>query len=335
MDLFDEHVLAARGRTRKDAYRQLAMKKNNPKVSVILPVYNRMGLVERAVRSVLNQTYPELELIVIDDASTDNTKETLKHILDERIKIIQHKENLGAAAARNTGMKVARGEYIAFQDSDDVWLPEKLERQMAVFGNSTKEIGAVYVGLWRVNLAGGQDPLQKLGDSKTYIPYDWASNKEGDIHKELLKRNFIPLPSVIIRKECLEKAGVFDKNLPMLQDWEFFIRLSSYYKFKYIDQPLVLSFFTPESISTAPEAYVKALELIITKHFEEFRKDRRMVAEYFFYLGSHLYHNHDYARGLSYFAKATIFNPTLIRPEISFFLLNACQLVARSRKLTF
>ena len=102
----------------------------SPVVSVIIPTYNRAHLIGRAIRSVLDQTYQDWELIVVDDASTDDIPGIVKGFTDGRVKYIRHDENKGAAAARNTGIQAARGAYIAFLDSDDEWLPEKLERQV-------------------------------------------------------------------------------------------------------------------------------------------------------------------------------------------------------------
>lgn len=102
-----------------------------PFVSIVIPTYNRARFLGRLVRSVLNQTYKNFEVIVADDASTDDTAEIIKTFKDDRIRYIRHESNAGAAAARNTGIKASRGEYVAFQDSDDEWLPEKLEKQMA------------------------------------------------------------------------------------------------------------------------------------------------------------------------------------------------------------
>ena len=117
------------------------MNGKTPKVSVIIPTYNRAHLVGRAIRSVLNQTYQDFEIIVVDDGSTDNTEEVVKSFNDPRIRYIRHEKNRGGSAACNTGIRAARGEYIAFQDSDDEWLPEKLEKQMQVFENTPTGVG--------------------------------------------------------------------------------------------------------------------------------------------------------------------------------------------------
>ena len=108
-------------------------------VSVIITTYNRAHLVGKAIKSVLNQTFQDFELIVVDDGSTDNTEEVINSFNDTRIRYIRHKINKGGNAARNTGLRNSKGEYIAFLDSDDEWLPEKLERQLEVFKKSQDE----------------------------------------------------------------------------------------------------------------------------------------------------------------------------------------------------
>jgi len=115
-------------------------------VSIVIPTYNRAGLLSRTIQSVLNQTYQDFEIIIVDDGSTDKTEEVVKSFNSKKIFYNRHEENKGANAARNTGIKASRGEYIAFQDSGDEWLPQKLERQMKVFENASPEVGVVYTG---------------------------------------------------------------------------------------------------------------------------------------------------------------------------------------------
>ncbi len=242
----------------------------NPDVSVIIPTYNRATLLGRAVRSVLNQTYDDFEVIIVDDCSTDNTKNIVKSLEDERITYIRHMKNRGAAAARNTGMTAAKGEYIAFQDSDDLWLREKLEKQMLAFEESTRKTGVVYSGFWRIE-----------NHRKTYIPSKWVPKKEGDIHRDLLQGNFVGGVTAVIRKACLEKVGMFDERLSRLQDWELFMRLSKSYLFKYVNEPLLLSYHLCDSISADSEALTVALEIILKKHQKDFSKDGRILARHY------------------------------------------------------
>jgi len=134
-----------------------------PTVSVIISTYNRAYLIDRFIQSVLNQTYQDFELIVVDDGSTDNTEDIIRQFQekDKRIKYIKHDKNKGGSAERNTGIKNSVGKYIAFQDSDDEWFPEKLEKQMEVFKNTSSKVGVVYTGFWRIK-----------DNKKTYIPTD-------------------------------------------------------------------------------------------------------------------------------------------------------------------
>lgn len=266
-----------------------------PTVSVIIPTYNRAYLIGKAIKSVLNQSYQDFELIVIDDASTDSTEDKIKEYQkkNNRIKYIKHMKNKGSSAARNTGIKAAKGDYIAFQDSDDEWLPGKLEKQMNKFETAPLEIGVIYSGFWRIQ-----------GDKKDYIPSNKITEREGDIHTELLKENFITTQSIVVRRECFGKAGMFDENLPRLQDWELVLRLSKYYRFLFIDEPLVISYYSNESISADKEAYIIALELILKKHFEDFNQFKHILSKHYYILGKTIYSEGDLVKSRRYFFSA-------------------------------
>ena len=239
-----------------------------PQVSVVIPTYNNAHLLGRAVQSVLGQTFRDFELIIVDDGSTDNTRELVGNIDDDRVRYIRHEKNRGAGAAWNTGIRVATGAFIAFQDSDDEWMPDKLERQMRAFDNAPSDVGVVYTGFWRIE-----------GDKKTYIPSSKIEQKEGNIRGPLLKSNFVGTPVVVIKRECFEKAGMFDEKLPMLQDWDLWIRISKYYQFKCLNEPLVLSYCTPGSLNAQRyRIQARARTLILKKHYEDMKRDRRLLA---------------------------------------------------------
>jgi len=278
------------------------MTKKSPTVSVIIPTYNRAHLVGRAIKSVLEQTYQDFELIVIDDASTDNTEEVVKSFNDERIKYLKHDENKGGAAARNTGIKVARGEYIAFQDSDDEWFSQKLEKQMKVFEAASPEVGVVYTGFWRIE-----------SNKKIYIPSEKVARKEGNIHAELLRGNFVDTPTAVVKKDCFAKVGIFDERLPRLQDWELFIRISKDYHFKCVDEPLLISYYQPHSISADQSNLIRARRLILEKHFEDFKKDKRVLASFFANSGDLLCSGGEFRQGRSYLIKAVKAYPLNIK----------------------
>lgn len=208
----------------------MAETKSNPTVSIIIPTYNRVCLVERAVRSVLNQTYQEFELIVVDDGSDDDTPKVVKSFKDKRIRYIRHQENKGGSTARNSGIKVAKGQFIAFLDDDDEWLSEKLEKQIVVLEKLSEEWGVVYTGRYEKS-KGGDETIQLPGYSS-------------DIYRQLFLGCFIGGSTTLVRHSCFDKIGLFDESLLRHQDWDIFIRIAKHYKFAFIEEPLVITHLT-------------------------------------------------------------------------------------------
>ncbi len=265
-------------------------------VSVIIPTYNRAHVLKRAIQSVLDQTYPDFELIIVDDGSEDNTEETVKAFRDQRIIYIRHDRNRGGSAARNTAIKSARGKYIAFQDSDDEWVPEKLEKQMKVFRDSSPEVGVVYSGFFK------WEKTQKV-----YIPSPWVIQREDSIHGELLKGNFVGAPSAVVRKECFQKMGGFDEEIPVLEDWELWIRISKYYQFRYVNEPLLVSYYSEGGVNEQDDLILaRTLELIVEKHLEDFRENKRLLSHHYYTMGVLCLGT---AQGRSYLVKALRLNP--------------------------
>ena len=199
-----------------------------PKVSVIIPTYNRADVLYYALKSVLNQTFQDFEVFVIDDASTDATSELIKTFNDPRITYIRFETNRKSAAARNAGMEQARGEYIAFLDSDDEWRLSKLEKQVALMDSLSDEWGCCYTGAY-VNKVGG------LTRNRVYMP-----KKSGYLVKELLMNKLVIwTPTFMFRRSCLEKIGLMDEALVRSQDVDFYVRLLEIYKIKALEEPLV------------------------------------------------------------------------------------------------
>ncbi|NPA54191.1 MAG: glycosyltransferase family 2 protein [Aquificae bacterium] len=271
----------------------------NPKVSVVLPTYNRAAYLDRAIRSVLNQSYSDFELIVVDDASKDNTEEVVKSFKDDRIVYIRNPKNLGGAGARNVGIKRAKGEFIAFQDSDDEWLPEKLKIQMDVFEKAEPDVAVVYTAF-----------IRKYGDREVLIPSPNIKKTEGNIYKELLYHvNFVNTPTAVVRKKAIEDVGYFDERFPRLQDWDLFLRLAKKYKFKFIKKPLMISYDTPGNISSDIYALIKALRLLVGKHYDEIRKDKKIMSRFYQRIGEALFASGQQKEAKKFLLKALIAYP--------------------------
>jgi glycosyltransferase involved in cell wall biosynthesis len=183
-----------------------------PLVSVVIPTYNRAHLIAQALESVYAQTFKDYEVILIDDGSTDGTEELIRKNYHGRLRYVKQ-ENKGISGARNHGIALASGKYIAFLDSDDRWLPEKLERQ-AAYMETHPETGLLCTKLARYEIGGdGKKEICPSG-----FPKHFSELLEGP--------NFIPTTTTMVRKTCFEKAGVFDPELPVAEDWDLWIRIA-------------------------------------------------------------------------------------------------------------
>lgn len=204
--------------------------KNSPDtthVSVIIPSYRRPSMLKDTLKSVLSQTYEDLEVIVVDDGSPEPLKNVVEQISDERIQYHRLEENKGANVARNTGIERATGTYIAFLDDDDRWEQSKLEEQVAVLDNNSS-IGFVYTG-------------QRFVDEEGKTIKTKTPSRSGDVKKYLLSGGYIGgFSSIMVRKELIPVAGNPDPELPILQDTEWWLRLSKETHFASIEKPLVI-----------------------------------------------------------------------------------------------
>lgn len=249
-------------------------------VSVILPTYNRAETLSSAVKSVLDQSFTALELIVIDDASTDNTSEVISMINDPRLvylKIKKPHDGISferANIARNVGLRISRGRYIAFQDSDDLWFKHRLEKQVNYFENQPARVGVVYSSIWRT-----------AHNQRTLIPRPSQEPKEGDLSKALLYGNFVPGLMLLIRKKCFDTLGLMDEAFPKYQDWELLLRISEKYRFAYYDEPLAETYESVNSISKVPRNKYTALKLLLNKYHNRFKKEPKAYSRHLATLG--------------------------------------------------
>lgn len=209
-----------------------------PQVSVVMPAFNAANTICAAVESVLGQTFHNWELLVINDGSTDHTLDVMEQFNDERIKLITQ-VNQGVAAARNTGLRQARGEYIAFLDSDDLWLPTKLEQQIAIFKRSGIELGLVYAK----HRGFVKEPAQSFSmDVDASIGYD------NDYHR-LLIMDYVPTLTVMIRASLISEIGYFREDLRGTEDWDYWIRVAKHSNIVRVNEELALYRISPNSLS--------------------------------------------------------------------------------------
>jgi glycosyltransferase involved in cell wall biosynthesis len=243
---------------------------DSPRVSVVTPTYNRAHLLPRAIRSVLKQSYQNLEMIIVDDGSTDDTLTIIDQFNDHRVRVVRFERNRGIGTARNEGVRQARGEFIAFIDSDDVWLPDKIANQVAFFDrHPTIEI--LFGNYININHShstlddGFKQTKQALSLLKvTPIEPDWFIIEDG-ISSAILIANFFATPTVMIRKSVFPKIGNFEIRLSGPEDFEFWWRASTLgIRFAYTTRMLIERHKDDQSITSDLTAftprYLKALE---------------------------------------------------------------------------
>ncbi len=206
-----------------------------PTVSVIIPTYNRAHVVDQAIQSVLQQTYQDFEIIIVDDASTDDTKAVVKGFVDPRIRYLHHQQNHGAPRARNSGAEIARGEYLAFLDSDDLWYPEFLERQLGLLSALPPTVGMSCCNM-----------TQKIGESYKVVGPGMRSLT---FDENLIHADGICASSFVIRKEAFQSIEGFDVQFSSFQDFDFLLRMASKYQIVSIGDALFEYRLGDDSIS--------------------------------------------------------------------------------------
>lgn len=235
----------------------------HPTVSIVLPTYNRAALIGRSIRSVLNQTYRDFELIVVDDGSTDATMEEVQRNHDPRVRIIRIAENRGAGAARNVGMRHAAGRFVAFQDSDDEWVAVKLERHMRAFETSAPRVGVVYSDMHRIR----RDGSRHYHRSPTIAPGVLV-----DPRTRAYQVYRLGIQSTVIRRECFALAGAFNEAFPALEDLELFLRLSRHTQFHHLTTPLV-NYYETDGLSNNMHAKRAARRLLLALYRAELERE--------------------------------------------------------------
>jgi len=229
-----------------------------PLITIIVPVFNRENTIKRCLESVKNQTYNIDEIIVINDCSTDNTVKKVK-LFDNTIKIINYKNNYGAQKARNAGIAAAKNDWIAFLDSDDEWLPNKIEKQISA-------LKKVNYDPWTV--VHGDCFVRNIdSDKNKHWHLDYLDGK--NVYKQLLSQSSTFFPSILTSKIALSKINLLDENTPSYHEWDTSIRLAKYCRFIHIQEPLFIYYIHNNTISNNSNKSVNGYQYIINKFKDE------------------------------------------------------------------
>lgn len=251
-------------------------------VSVVLPTFNRSRTLARAVRSVLAQGYANLELIIVDDGSTDDTADLVASFDDPRIRYEKLERNQGASAARNRGLELSRGEFIAFQDSDDEWLADKLERQVVC----AQSAGAGPVAVFHMKVVYGRDEQRVYGCGRVCcVPRIETPESERDFLKIIHRQNVISPQTLLFSSNVLEEIGGFDKLLVNSVDWDFALRLVASSNVIFIEEPLVMTYIQDDSISTLKRNMVRSQLRIILKLQRRGGVEPKVLGDHFSRIG--------------------------------------------------
>ncbi len=289
-----------------------------PKVSVIIPTYNGEKFIGRAIESVLNQTFKDFELIIVDDGSTDNTKEIIQQYQkkDERIKYLWEENSGGPARPYNLALKQCQGEHIAFLDHDDEWLPEKLEKQLAIL----KEYeGKINLGL----VTCGAYVVDPLGNNKGKFNFEYnnlLSPEEYELSFE--KMILISLSCVVIKKEVFKRVGNFDEKFKVAADLDLYLRILKNYYFYYLEEPLVNYTQSDNSLSNE-QFWIKQMpeyKYLLEKYEEDLKKHPQIKTKFLRYIGTFYTLNNDGKMARKYFKEAIKNNPLSLRLYFQYFL---------------
>lgn len=280
------------------------MPKNTPSISVIIPAYNQANYVSQAIQSVLSQTNPNFELVVVNDGSTDETSQIISKFQDPRIRIISQ-PNRGLAAARNTGLRESSAPLIALLDADDYFLPEKLAIQSEYLLKHS-EIGMVGGGIQIVNHAG--EILKQV-----------ITKPDGlDLQGLLFANPFVP-SSIMIRRQWFGRAGTFDENLKACEDWDMWLRIGyAGCIFAWVDYPVVAYRQHQGQMTREPERMQKAIFTVLDKFFQQpdipeniYNLKDEVYAIGYLHSAAYAYHANQFSNGQNYIREAFHYFPPL------------------------
>jgi glycosyltransferase involved in cell wall biosynthesis len=280
-----------------------------PRVSIILPTFNRAKVLSRSVLSILDQTYQDFELLIIDDGSTDETAETIQQFNDARIRYFKSNQNRGRGSARNIGLRLATGEFIAFQDSDDESLPARIAKEVNYLDSSDDCVGIVYSDMYRISSNGNKYVLK----SPHFSPED------GNLYPKSLGYTLtnIGIGTAMIKHDSISKAGFFDETFPFFVDLEYFIRLSRICCFTHLPEPLI-NYYEVDSDFAKLAKIAESRKKILSKYYADVSNDKKLYSLHLFAIGNDFCYSGNTVEGRQYLGKSLTVNPLHFLRMLSF-----------------
>ncbi|MGA2099310.1 MAG: glycosyltransferase family A protein [Candidatus Acidiferrum sp.] len=295
-----------------------------PRVSAIIPAYNAARFLPTSIESVIRQTYDQWEIVVVDDGSTDDTREVVSsyaHQLGDKLRYV-YQPNAGVPAARNTGIRNARGELIALLDADDIWLPSRLERSVVAM-DSDPEVGLVHGKFERVSSDG--EPIKNLLPT---FPTQYLSGKISD--QIYTRKIHLGCLTVTFRRSCIEKAGWFDETMLVTEDRDLWFRIALHYKVAFVDEVIAKYRVSSGSLMSDPERSFKWQMFFVEKHYKAGTSGRlkrmQALASIYRERADTLYRQSKTRQAIYFYFRAALFNP---------FQVATLYMVAKSVGVTF
>ncbi len=276
-------------------------------ISVIIPAYNAMAYLPDTIESVLQQTFTDFEVLIINDGSSDRIVEWASSLVDQRVRLI-NQPHQGVCVARNTGITQAKGEYIAFLDADDLWQPTKLEKQVRCL-NEQPTVGLVYTWTSFINESG--KPIGRV----------WASHAQGDVWQQIVVSDMISNgSSPMVRRACFDDVGVFDPNITSSEDRDMWTRIAAKYPFAVVKEGLTLYRRHPGNTTNKRQKMIQDLRQVIEKTFESVPLDllylrNRSYGVMHLSQGWNSINEGNYAEAMSFQRQAFLHYPQLIFSE--------------------